>query len=285
MPAPRVWGDFEELPDRIGAAKQGVGGSERKQRYKRWKCPHCKEAIEVLVVDSTDRKSDTCKTHFWNKTSPCPNRPVDDLRGKPKSSDADTPAPKRRKSAPRSPHRVSSAETTIYALVDMQLLKPIYTGKTVDAHRRLGQHRSDSSSCRLVAQFVRKHGKARVGIRPLVRCSDADGDTNESFYIMKNNTLYPNGLNLRHGSMAGVESDECTALVPVAAPQMTEKEQSTMMAVHAQTVEPIEKDMLSTAAAWADVAAMCAAPDDESSGESGDESEGEGPVSGVPKLE
>jgi len=44
-----------------------------------------------------------------------------------------------------------------------------------------------------------------------------DADANESYYIIQNNTLYPNGFNLRHGSRAGEEGDpvSSTALVPV----------------------------------------------------------------------
>ena len=228
----------------------------------------------------------------------CPGRALTDLRGQPKPkavapappyakkgnhvspkatkspTTPSPPPPKRHKPSARSVHG-STGETTIYALIDTLLLKPIYTGKTGDADRRLGQHRSDSSSCRLVAQFVRKHGRARVGIRPLVRCSDEDADTNESFYIVKNNTLYPNGLNLRHGSMAGAESDGCTSLVAAAAPPVSEAEASRMLVVHAKTVAPVDRDMASTAVAWADVAAMCALAD-ESDGESdGNESESE----------
>ena len=231
-------------------------------------------------MGSEDRKAKTCARHFWNPENPCPSRPADDLRGKPKSSDGSSPTapsappPKRRKPSARSAHG-STGETTIYALIDTLLLKPIYTGKTGDADRRLGQHRSDSSSCRLVAQFVRKHGRARVGIRPLVRCSDEDADTNESFYIVKNNTLYPNGLNLRHGSMAGAESDGCTSLVAAAAPPVSEAEASRMLVVHAKTVAPVDRDMASTAAAWADVAAMCALADESDDGSEGSESESE----------
>lgn len=182
----------------------------------------------------------------------------------PTSPHTTSPPPKRQKPSPRSP---PTDETTIYSLIDTLTYTPVYTGKTVDTDRRLKQHASDSSSCRLVRQFVRKHGRSRIAIRPLVRCSAADADTNESFYIVKNNTLYPNGLNLRHGSMAGTESDECTSMVPVT-PSVSDTQAATMMVVHAKTIESVDRDMLSTSAAWADVAAICAILD-------GDESESE----------
>jgi len=34
-----------------------------------------------------------------------------------------------------------------------------------------------------------------------------DADTNESYYIIAENTMHPNGYNLRHGAAAGVEKD------------------------------------------------------------------------------
>ena len=87
-----MWADFTELPDRIGHAKQGAHSSEREQRFKRWRCPHCAAAVEVLLVGPKDRKADACKNHFWNKTSPCPSRPESDVRGKPKVASASTAA-------------------------------------------------------------------------------------------------------------------------------------------------------------------------------------------------
>jgi hypothetical protein len=52
---------------------------------------------------------------------------------------------------------------------------------------------------------MRRYGHRKFTIEPIMRCRPGDADANESFYIMANNTMYPNGYNLRHGSMAGFE--------------------------------------------------------------------------------
>ena len=256
----------QTLLEQLSVQKQQINMQKQQLDVQERQLAVIRGALEI-----SDNSSDE---HHWKAETPCANRSATDLCGKRKSSDDSSPVapsappPRCRKPSAHSVHG-SNGETTIYVLIDTLLLKPIYTGKTGDADRRLGQHQSDSSSCRLVAQFVRKHGRARVGIRPLVRCSDEDADTNESFYILKNNTLYPDGLNLRHGSMAGAESDECTSLAVAAAPPVSETETSRMMVVHAKTVASVDRDVASAAAAWADVAAMCAMAD-ESDDESSD---------------
>ena len=96
---------------------------------------------------------------------------------------------------------------TIYALVHVPTNTRIYTGRTNDPRRRFQQHAYESSKCRLVKSAFRKYGRAQFSIEPILRCHAKDADANESFWIIKNNTLYPNGCNLRHGSMAGEEVD------------------------------------------------------------------------------
>ena len=97
---------------------------------------------------------------------------------------------------------------TIYKLVYSPENRAVYTGRTKDPGRRLAQHTSASSKCRLVRNAVRRYGRAKFAIEPLVRCSPEDADANESYYIMANGTMYPNGYNLRHGNMAGEETGE-----------------------------------------------------------------------------
>lgn len=62
----------------------------------------------------------------------------------------------------------------------------------------------------------RKHGRKCFSLEPIMRCYASDADVNESYWIIQNQTLYPNGYNLRHGSMAGEEGSGSldTALVP-----------------------------------------------------------------------
>ena len=271
MPAKEVWADFKELPKRTGPAKHnsGVGFTVK---FNVWECPHCLQHIEAQILGGQDRKAKTCARHFWGAENPCPDRPANDLRGKRGEKPVKTPSSKR----PREEPKPLSGLVTIYALIDLLLLKPIYTGKTVDAHRRLRQHTSDSSSCRLVAQFVNKHGRSRVGIRPLVRCKAEDADTNESFYIIKNNTMFPNGLNLRHGSKAGDEPDGVHTMAAFNNPSLSNTNNAHMLVDHQKTVESVDCDLACTAAAWADVAAMCSTCDDDDSSEFSEEDESSG---------
>jgi hypothetical protein len=106
---------------------------------------------------------------------------------------------------------------TIYALVFLPTAKRVYTGRTKDPDRRLNQHASRGSKCRLVRNAFRKHGRKSFALEPILRCRAADADANESYWIIQNQTLYPNGYNLRHGSKAGDGDDGAldTALVPV----------------------------------------------------------------------
>lgn len=96
---------------------------------------------------------------------------------------------------------------TIYKLVYVPENRAVYTGRTKDPERRLAQHASASSKCRMVRNAMRRHGRSKFKIEPIMRCSADDADANESYYIMSNNTMYPEGYNLRHGAMAGAEND------------------------------------------------------------------------------
>lgn len=111
---------------------------------------------------------------------------------------------------------------TIYALVFIPTGQRVYTGKTTREKDRLREHGCTSSSCRLVRSAFRKYGRDKFALEPIMRCHESDSDANESFWIIQNNTLYPNGYNLRHGSKAGCEDEDytralvtsCTRLIP-----------------------------------------------------------------------
>ena len=93
--------------------------------------------------------------------------------------------------------------------------KIVYTGRTAGTpEKRLRQHGSRTSQCRLIRNAIRRHGISNFTIRPIVRCTAADADANESYYIMANKTMYPDGFNLRHGATAGVVAPE-SALMPL----------------------------------------------------------------------
>lgn len=113
---------------------------------------------------------------------------------------------------PSSPKDTGVDLVTIYKLVFLPESRVVYVGRTKDLARRLTKHSSPSSGCRLVRNAFRRHGRKQFGIVPIMWCHAEDADVNESFYIIENKTLYPNGYNLRHGAAAGLEIDETTAL-------------------------------------------------------------------------
>ena len=91
------------------------------------------------------------------------------------------------------------ALATIYKLVYVPENRAVYTGRTKDPERCATQHH-------LVRNAMRRYGRSKFKIEPIMRCSADDADANESCCIMANNTMYPEGYNLRHGAMAGAES-------------------------------------------------------------------------------
>lgn len=168
------------------------------------------------------------------------------------------PAPPRKRTRPP-----SDATTTIYALVHVPTKRVVYTGKTVDPDRRMGAHRAPSSGCRLVRQFVRKHGRASIDLQPLVRCAAGDADANEDLYIRRNDTMFPRGLNLRHAAGAGEEADECTALMPVQARPPPPEPPTALAIAHRESLASPEAAALGAAAAWMDLALVLAGVDDD----------------------
>ena len=129
-------------------------------------------------------------------------------------SDDEEPIPIK-KHAPTTPS-MSEVIVTIYALILVATGRRVYIGQTRDPDRRLHQHASRNSKCRLVRNAFRKHGRKAFALEPILRCRKTDADANESYWIIQGNTLYPNGYNLRHGSKAGEDDDGAlsTALVP-----------------------------------------------------------------------
>jgi len=69
----------------------------------------------------------------------------------------------------------------------------------------------------------------------------ADADANESYYIMSNKTMYPDGYNLRHGSMAGMEHSD----------------QMTLTSTNTTVFQGVADEMRAEADAIADVADIC----------------------------
>lgn len=132
---------------------------------------------------------------------------------------------------------------TIYKVVHITEEKAVYTGKTKSPSCRLKQHQSKSSACRLMRHALQKNGIQHYRLVPIMRCRAADADANESYWIIQNNTLFPNGYNLRHGSKAGDNSDEeyaisptCTGIIPF---------------------QGVTDEAMAVSEAWSDLAEMC----------------------------
>lgn len=78
------------------------------------------------------------------------------------------------------------------------------TSRTVE--ERVQQHKSPSSSCRLVVFAYAKYGSFEVQV--LNKVDNAKLDEYETYYIQHYNTLVPNGYNLTTGGEGGIPSEE-----------------------------------------------------------------------------
>ena len=108
---------------------------------------------------------------------------------------------------------------TIYKLMYVPDNMCMYVGSTVNPELREKQHKQNSSKCRLVRNAIRNFGKDAFRLEPIMRCHVSDRTRNESYWMIKLNTLYPNGYNLQHTSAAGEENtfamvESCTGIIP-----------------------------------------------------------------------
>ena len=189
------------------SVKQCKPGSGRtgERSYATFECPYCTCKIDVPEEDVRNQKAGACKSHLAKCTvynSSRANNPC-----KPPSPPVNIPPPKR-------PKTEDIDIVTIYGLVLVPEDRIVYTGRTKDPDRRLAQHARRSSQCRLVRNAFKKHGRKNFRLEVLMRCRASDAKANESAWIVKNDTLHPNGYNLMHGATAGEESDPSRQLVP-----------------------------------------------------------------------
>lgn len=196
---PVKYADFEVSEPFTIRAKRNKD-EEIVREYVSIKCPHCERQIGDVPFDVLyKQKATKCKAHL----EMCPEF-------KTKGGEV-TPAPKRKA---RDEPTQGETLVTIYKIVYLPDNRAVYTGRTKNTERRMRQHASASSGCRLLRNAIRRHGIGKFAIQPIVRCMPTDADANESYYIMSNRTMHPNGYNLRHGSMAGIDrNDEESALV------------------------------------------------------------------------
>ena len=238
MVRPEKWADFTQCasiskPHKIHGQWDVV--------YAVIQCPYaCGKSVEVPAANVKKHKASECHAHLMacSGTSEDGKKAADDPRVcvqrkaavqcklhmeaakqgiKTELSDLPTETaepPKKRHQA--STFTKGDEIVTIYALIYLPTGERVYTGRTKDPDRRLAQHAAKGSKCRLVRNAFRKYGRKSFGLEPILRCRASDADANESFWIIENKTLYPDGYNLRHGSNAGEEDDDslATALVP-----------------------------------------------------------------------
>ena len=85
----------------------------------------------------------------------------------------------------------------------------MYIGQTVhDIQTRFSDHCKKSSNCRYLKHAIEKYGKDKFKIEVLSNCPDEDLDRLEKEYIEKNNTLVPNGYNLKDGGNSSRHNEE-----------------------------------------------------------------------------
>ena len=162
------------------------------------RCPNCDNVfVELPQEHVASSKASYCKKHLLKCAS------------NPETVEAPKKKPRHTTGAPYE----EDGLVTIYKIVYLPEDRAVYTGRTKDMHRRMQQHASVSSGCRLVRNAMRRHGRKSFAVEPIMWCHSEDADANESFWIIENQTMHPRGYNLRHGSMAGAESEHPSALM------------------------------------------------------------------------
>lgn len=188
---------YDEFIETPLGKKSGKRYPWTEEEYVGITCPGCNNMfVEITTQSLKASKASNCLKHLQKSTS------CQAVLGRNVSE------------APEKKVKVTKQDgdglVTIYKLVFKRENRAVYTGRTKNIETRFKQHASKSSSCRLVRNAVRRNGIDQFSIEPIVKCQPADADANESYYIMANNTMHPNGYNLRHGSTAGEDSDEET---------------------------------------------------------------------------
>lgn len=161
-------------------------------------CPHCHVLfVEIPEGNLKTDKASQCRKHL--RKCPSYHEDVAPTVKRAREESTESAAP--------------DGLVTIYKIMYLPDNRAVYTGRTKDPARRLAQHASATSKCRLVRNAMRRQGRRNYTIEPLVWCAQEDADANESFWIIENQTMYPKGYNLRHGSAAGAEDENPTALM------------------------------------------------------------------------
>ena len=203
--------------------------------YSYLQCAHCDDELELLSSSLKFCKANVIRDHLCVCVGYTGERPT--RRGSKAAAISTALAPyqcanpahttlaedvaKGYESVPKTRKKIQKTVDTHLVTIYKVIYKPedrvVYTGQTkTKLEDRLKRHASRKSGCRLVRNAIRRHGMRKFAIEPIVRCRPDDADANESYYIISNNTLHPNGYNLRHGSKAGDDSTDAMQVVPLA---------------------------------------------------------------------
>jgi len=195
---PRVYErKYEDFTESVPQMRRGKSPPYTMTSYVDVKCPWCNLTIEITEEHLRSSKASRCLKHI--RECPAYTGEV-----------AEAPAKKRKATASRAAHE---GLVTIYNIIYIPEGRAVYTGRTKDPERRLAQHASASSKCRLIRNAMRRNGRKSYTIEPIMWCRPEDADANESFWIIENQTMHPRGYNLRHGATAGEEAGNGAALM------------------------------------------------------------------------
>lgn len=124
----------------------------------------------------------------------------------------------------------------------------IYVGRSGDLVRRLREHQSPNSQCKLIRNAIQRDGFHNMTVKVLVVGHPDAIRRSETAAIARFGCVYPHGYNLRCGDTAALQ-EECALAVADAPVEMEELEPS--MQVYAQLL------------AVQDVQALCAPPSED----------------------
>lgn len=88
------------------------------------------------------------------------------------------------------------------------------------SHKRFDCHVSEAFSnkkkqCQYLNNSIKKHGKDKFKVEILEYCEIKDADERETFYIKKENTLFPNGYNLNTCGISCEHTEESKKRVSI----------------------------------------------------------------------
>lgn len=111
--------------------------------------------------------------------------------------------------------QISEYDHCVYVIRNKKNGK-MYVGRTKHFFKRMKQHQSPHSQCRLIALEIQKHGIGAFDIHIHAMGSEESMKFTESSIITALNTIAPHGYNLRCGDTQGMNDEENMLLDPTA---------------------------------------------------------------------